>query len=128
MPRTTDSIVANHLAAASLRVAGKPIWTRKISIKTILDEDKTNTSPEHVVRVSNRIAQLLRSQAPKQAFDELHADCNYDFLDTVDSMEGCTIASLAEDLEVGMDAGEMLRSWLEVIYDWADAHRIWLGN
>jgi len=39
-----------------------------------------------------------------------------------------TVAALAIDAENGMEPVTMFNGWLEVIYDWADANRVWLGN
>ncbi|OEZ53010.1 hypothetical protein JAB5_27440 [Janthinobacterium sp. HH103] len=61
-------------------------------------------------------------------FDCSDPDCNYDFVDAVEMMEECTVATLASDLENGVEAVEMLNAWLETVYDWADANRVWLGN
>lgn len=128
MPRTVEHIVACHEAASTLRASGKPIWSRIIDIKTVLHEDQSNASPEHVTSVANRIGKLLRAKVPASMLDQSSDDCDFDFLDTVELMEECTAASLASDLENGCEAVEMLNGWLETLYDWADTNRVWLGN
>ncbi|OHV93812.1 hypothetical protein AKG95_29215 (plasmid) [Janthinobacterium lividum] len=128
MPRTVETIVANHQAAAALRAAGKPIWPRKVNIKTILREDQSSEDPAVIADKANRIAKLLRAQAPARLFDCTDPDCDYDFVDAVEMMEECTVASLAVDLENGVEAVDMMNGWLEAVYDWADANRVWLGN
>lgn len=128
MPRTVESIVENHKAAAALRAAGKPIWSRNIDIKSILREDQTNEAPEHIAKVANRVAKLLRWRLPAAMLDGQSDECDFDFLDAVESMEECTVKSLAEDKANGVEAVEMLNGWLDQIYDWADANRVWLGN
>lgn len=128
MPRTVETIVANHQVAAALRAAGKPIWPRKVNIKTILREDQSSEDPAVISDKANRIAKLLRAQAPARMFDSTDPDCDYDFVDAVEMMEECTIASLAADLDNGVEAVEMMNGWLDVVYDWADANRVWLGN
>ena len=128
MPRTVESIVSNHQAAAALRAAGKPIWSRKVDIKAILREDQSSEDPAVIALKANRIAKLLRSHIPAHMFDCSDPDCNYDFVDAIEMMEECTIVALAGDLENGVDAVEMLNGWLEMVYDWADANRVWLGN
>lgn len=127
MPRTVESIVENHKAAAALRAAGKPVWSRSINIKSILSEDQGNESPEHVAKVANSIAKLIRSRLPATMLDWKSDECDFDFLDAIESMEECTVKSLAEDKANGVEAVEMLNGWLDQIYDWADANRVWLG-
>lgn len=128
MPRTVEHIVDCHQAAASLRAAGKPIWKRTIDIKAIIHEDQDNETPEHIRDVANRIARLLRATIPASFLDDRSDDCYYDLLEVVEQMEECTIAALAEDKNNGVEAVEILNDWLEVIYDWADYNRVWLGN
>lgn len=128
MPRTVEHIVACHQAAASLRAAGKPIWDKRINIKSILHEDQSNTSPEHIARVSVRIAALLRARIPASVLDSAHDDYDINLTETIEDMEECTVASLAVDAENGVKPVDMFNGWLEVIYDWADTHRVWLGN
>lgn len=128
MPRTVETIVANHQAAAALRAAGKPIWSRRIDIKAIIREDQTSEDPAVIASKANRIARLLRVHLPATVFDCNSAECDFDFVDAVEMMEECTVASLATDLENGIEAVEMLNGWLETVYDWADAERVWLGH
>lgn len=128
MPRTVEHIVACHKAAAALRSAGKPSWNQRIDIKAILHEDQANQSPEHVAAVSVRIATLLRAQIPATVLDFRNDDYDADLTETIEAMEECTVAALAIDAENGMEPVTMFNGWLEVIYDWADANRVWLGN
>lgn len=128
MPRTVETIVANHQAAAALRAAGKPIWSRRVDIKALIREDQTSEDPAVIASKANRIAGLLRLHLPATLFDCANADCDLDFVDAVEMMEECSVASLATDLENGVEAVEMLNDWLETVYDWADAERIWLGH
>lgn len=128
MPRTVEHIVACHRAAADLRAAGKPIWKKRIDIKAILQEDQENESPEHIAAISTRIAALLRAHVPASVFDFGHEDYDEDLAEAVEAMEECTVDSLAVDAENGVEPVEMFNGWLEMIYDWADANRVWLGN
>lgn len=128
MPRTVETIVANHQAAAALRAAGKPIWPRRVDIKAIIREDQTSEDPVVIASKANRIASLLRRHLPTTVFDCTNPKCDFDFVDAVEMMEECTVASLATDLENGVEAVEMLNGWLETVYDWADAQRVWLGH
>lgn len=128
MPRTIESIVSNHQAAAPLRAAGKSIWPRKVDIKVILREDQSSEDSAVIALKANRIAKVLRSHIPARMFDCSDPDCNYDFVYAVEMMEECTVAALAGDLENGVEAVEMLNGWLETVNDWADANRVWLSN
>lgn len=128
MPRTVESIVANHQAAAALRAAGKPIWSRKVDIKAILRENQSSEDPAVIAAKAVAIAKLLRAQVPAHLFDITHPEFDFDFVDTVEMLEDCTVASLAGDLANGVEALEMMNGWLESLYDWADAQRVWLGN
>lgn len=127
MPRTIESILACHQAAHSLRAKGKPIWPMRIDIKSILREEAHDESPEHVTRIANRIAKMLRAYLPRSAFDEKSDTVDFDFIDAIEMMEACTTASLASDADNGHEAVDMLNRWLETLYDWADANRLWLG-
>lgn len=128
MPRTIESIVANHQAAAALRAEGKPIWKCTVNIKRIIREDQTTKDPAVIAEKANRIGKLLRTKLPPETFDCTHPDCDYDFVDTVEMMEECTVIALAGDLENGVSAVEMLNGWLETVYDWASKNRVWLGS
>lgn len=128
MPRNVEHIVACHQAAAELRAAGKPIWSKRINIKAILYEDQKNESPEHIAAISVRIAALLRACVPEGAFDFGHDDYDADLTEAVEAMEDCSVASLAADAENGVEPVDMFNGWLEMIYDWADANRVWLGS
>lgn len=128
MPRTAEHIVDCHQAAAALRAAGKPIWSKRINIKAILHEDQANVTPEHIAAISVRIAALLRASVPGAVFDFKADGYDEDLAETVEAMGECTVASLAIDAENGVEPVEMFNSWLEMIYDWADTNRVWLGN
>ena len=128
MPRTVEHIVACHQAASALRAAGKPAWSKTIDIKAILHEDQNNETPDHVSAVSVRIAALIRRKTPAKYFDVTDADFSFDFVDAIEEMEQCTVATLAQDIANGDEACERFNGWLETIYDWADEHRVWMGN
>lgn len=128
MPRTIEHIVSCHQAAAALRKAGRPIWAKKINVKTIIHEDQGNESPKHICVISARIAKLIRQKVPASYFDISHEDFDFYFVDAVEDMEQCTAKVLAEHKANGADAVEMFNGWLEAIYDWADSNRIWVGN
>ncbi|MDF8363354.1 MULTISPECIES: hypothetical protein [Achromobacter] len=127
MPRTVETIVANHKHARALRDAGKPIWSHSVNIKSVLHEDQGNTSPEHISDISVRIAKILHGRLPARFFDVSHPDFDFGFVETVEFMEECTVEGLAVDKENGCSAGEMFNGWLEEVYDWADRNRVWLG-
>ena len=127
MPRTVETIVENHRAAAALRAAGKSIWPYKADIKGIILEEQGNEDPACITAKAHRIAKALRVSLPKKFFDQAHEECDFNFLDVVEMMEDCSVEALAEDLKNGSTAVEMMDGWLEQIYDWADRNRVWLG-
>lgn len=47
-----------------------------------------------------------------------------DLLETVEMMEASTAAFLASDTEKDNQVISTMNGWLEVIYDWADRHRV----
>jgi len=131
MPRTVEHIVGCHHIAAARRAVGRPIWDMEIDVKAILRIDQTNESTEHVAEMSKKIAALLRARLPKKVLDFMDAEHYEGDLDgAIDDMEVCTVDSLNEDAHApnGVEPVEMLNGWLEVIYDWADGNRVWLGN
>lgn len=128
MPRTVEHIVSCHQAAAARRDAGRPIWDKRIDVKAIIHEDQRNVTPEHISSICQRIAALIRRRAPKTYFDVGHEDFDFDFVEAIEAMEQCTVEELAHDKANGVDADEMFNGWMEALYDWADANRIWLGN
>jgi hypothetical protein len=127
MPRTVEHIVATHQAAAGLRSAGKSIWPYKVNIKAVIHENQSSDDPVIIADKANRIAKLLRNRLPARMFDCTDPNCDFDFVDTVEMMEDCTVSALAVDLENGVEATVMMNGWLESIYDFADENRIWLG-
>ena len=126
MPRTLDHIVACHDAARALASAGRPIWSKRVRFRSVLREDPSNETPEHVAYVSVRIAGLLRAQLPKGMFQVDHPDYESDLCETVEAMADCTVDGLKQDAENGFRAVDMLNGWLEYIYDWADCGRVWV--
>lgn len=127
MPRTVEHIVDCHRSAAQLRSTGKPVWNKKIDIKSILREDQTNESPEHIAAISVRIAALFRSRLPASVFDFDSDDYDGELVEAIEAMEDCTVEGLAIDKENGYEAVDMFNGWLESLYDWADVNRVWLG-
>jgi hypothetical protein len=127
MPRTVEHIVACHQAATQLRKAGKPIWSKRINVRALIQSDQDNETPEHVTDISNKIAKLIRSSVPASFFEIGHDDYNSDFVDIVENMEQCTVEILAIDKKNGVDAVDMFNDWMEQLYDWADYNRVWLG-
>lgn len=126
MPRTIESIVENHRVAAERRAAGKPVWDRKIDIKSILHEDQSNTSNEHVAQVANRIGALIRSRVPAGWLDWDSDDLDEDLTQIVEGMDALKPDSY--DDEDAFTPLDDLNSMLDQLYDWADGKRVWLGH
>lgn len=125
MPRTVESIVECHQAAVGLRKAGQQIWNQTIHIKDILNEN--DTAAESIEDKAHRIAKLLRQEIDAAVLDELNSDCHMDLLEAVEQLEQCTVASLQAEASNGFLPADFLDEQLEVIYDWADSSRVWIG-
>lgn len=76
IPRTIESIVANHRAAAALRAAGKPIWPYRVNIKLIIRADQRNADPALCAAKANDIARALRTQLPNRFFNCTDLECD----------------------------------------------------
>ena len=94
---------------------GKPIWPRRVDIKSIIREDQSSEDPVVIASKANRIASLLRLHLPAAVFECTNPECDFDFVDAVEMMEECTVESLAGDLDNGVEAVEMLNGWLETV-------------
>lgn len=104
-------------------------WKKQINVRSIILENQSNESPEHIADISVRIAKLIRASVSATYFDVTHNDYCIELDEVIDSMENCTIETLAEDKELSnMEAVDMINDWLQVLYDWADRNRIWLGG
>ena len=125
MPRTIERILENFKAATARRSAGKPVWDRTINIKTILDEDRDNTSDDHCAQNANRIGALVRSSVPKSWLDWGSLDMDEELLNIVEGLEALRPDSYSDDLD--FSPLEDLNNMLGQLYDWADSKRIWLG-
>jgi hypothetical protein len=122
MPRTLESIVDNHRVAAARRAAGKPVWEKRVDIKSIIDRDIDNTSEENAAAVANEIARLLRSKLG----DYLEGEkLDFELLEIVEGMEALRPDSYADD--PSFTALEDLNNMLDGLYDWADTNRVWMG-
>ena len=128
MPRTIDHIEATHQHARQLRNAGKPIWSNSVNIRAIIRENQADVSPECIAEKSTQIARMLRRQLPACTFDVTHPGFDFNFDDAVVALEANSAASLKQDIEEGFDILEDFNGQLEVIYDWADKNRVWLGE
>lgn len=126
MPRTIESIVESHRVAAERRAAGKPVWDRKINIKSILHEDQSNTSNQRSAEVANRIGALIRSSVPNTWLDWEAEALDEDLLQIVEGMEALKPDSYEGDDD--FTPLDDLNSMLDQLYDWADRKRVWLGH
>lgn len=124
--RTIESIVENHRVAAERRAAGKPIWDRTINIKSILNEDRSNTTNERAADVANRIGALIRVSVPKTWLDWESEAWDEDLLEVVEGMEALKPDSY--DGEDDFTPLDDLNNMLDQLYDWADRKRVWLGH
>lgn len=127
MPRTIEHIVATHQHAQQLRSAGKPIWPYCVRFKSILQEDNANTSAEHLVGISHRIAMALKDQLPSRFLDFQSNDSDMDFIDLVDEMSEASIANFELEQKAGTAPIAVFNDWLTAVYDWCDSNRVYCG-
>ncbi len=118
MPRTVEHIVGCHEAASALRAAGKPIWDRTIKIKSILEREQSNETPEHAVAVAHEIGAKIRNSVPHKWLNYLDDAYDRDLDEVVDGLDAMTVDA---------DALDELNGRLDEMYDWADRVRVWIG-
>ncbi len=126
MARTIESIVESHRQARTLRAAGKPIWTYRADIRSIMQESR-DQSIERIVDIATRIAATLRRALPEHFFDVTSDDYDMVIDEAVEDLESYTVEGLRELEAEGIGAVSMFDGRLEEIYDWADRNRLWLG-
>lgn len=102
MPRTIESIVESHRAAAALRAAGRPIWAHRINLADVFRNDELSFE-------QRRDALVRRIRKSPWAKD------NYSLGEMLDELaDGTTV----EDFDYVWDA----------IYDEADRDRVWIAT
>lgn len=127
MPRTIEGIVECHRAARALIEKGRSPWTHKVDIRSILARDPVNEDPLHLMTISREIAAQLRAKLPARYFDITHEDYQRDLDEAVENMEDATDQTFKPCRDTPKPV-EMLNGWIDEIYDWADANRVWLGS
>lgn len=122
MPRTVESIVENHRVARERRAAGNAVWDRTIDIKGIIRRDKGNESNAHVEAVAREVVELVEARVPTQWLDCTNDTYEHDLDDVLEGMRSLRASEAAEG-----DLVDEFNGWLDQLYDWADARRVWLG-
>jgi len=84
-------------------------WRKKVNIKQFLSDDG---SPENAAKVARQIVGLLKSECSQEIGED---------------DELAEIVGWMECIEVEEDACEILNCYLNDLYDWADANRVWMG-
>lgn len=98
----------------------KNMWRETIDIKPLLHSDPANISNEHVAKVANNIAKLLRKSLPEELLSwnsGLHDAEILEITETLEEMEGCSSESLID----------CFNETLIRLYAWGDQKRYWLG-
>ena len=128
MPRTIDSIVANHHEASRRRNAGLPVWDHSVSIKHLLSSESRPAS--EIKALGATLAEAIRRQVPREwltlGVDEDDPEnTNFDFMldEIVDAFEGL---DEQDDPEEGLFVLDEFNGWLDEFYDWADRRRVWV--
>lgn len=123
MERSIDHLAATHELAQERRKAGKPVWDRTIKIKDIIHEDQDNETNAHVVKVAHAIAARVKAGVPAGWLDIYSEDFDTELAD--DIFYGLESMSENDD-EEGALVNEF-NGLLNMLYDWADTKRVWLG-
>lgn len=110
MPRTIESILDNHHAASERRKVGQPVWDRKLHIKQYFaGTDATDATAKETAQ---SISRALKNSSWARA-DQKEAGINSE------------VMQLAEEFGDTEDLAT-LNSLLDVLYDLADADRVWI--
>lgn len=129
MPRTVESIVSCHKVAAARRAARRPIWDARVNIKGILDEYRSfgdDLTPAQAVELSGRLLTAIKLGVPAAWLDASHKNFSFALDEVMEVFANATV----DDFQIGsekIDPVEDLNHWLDVLYDWGDAHRVWIG-
>lgn len=126
MSRTAEQRVASSRRARALRAEGKPIWSRTIPVRALISERRGATNAD-VASVAVAIAALMRSSLPPRFFDVTNDDYDFDFVDAIEDLEEYSETRLDALAAEGENVPEMFNGSMNVIYDWADRTRVWLG-
>lgn len=121
MPRTIESIVANHQAASERRKAGRPVWDHTIRIKDLLDDDNLNA--EQIEARGKQVADRIRAGTPKK-WREMGDDFDFELDEMLAAFDSI---KLIEEDETEEDLLTEFNGWLDQLYDWADGRRVWIG-
>ena len=105
-------------------------WVKTVDIKQFLTDEE---GYEGIVSISNNIANKFIKEFPDYfVSDTDHYD--YEFIEVILNMKDLTVDSLILELDFVQDtynrcisAVDLFNIWLNIIYDWADENRIWLG-
>jgi hypothetical protein len=120
-----EDIVAAHRIARERRLAGLPSWAYTIDIKEILGRDPNNESEAHAASVANEIAARLRTALPAAMLDWNSDNHDETIIEIVEGMEQLRADSYVDELD--FSALKDLNNMLDLLYDWADMKRVWLG-
>lgn len=110
MPRTIESLVDSHRAAAERREAGRPVWDHRLRIKHLLTDDE---SDENAQQVGKEVAAIIRASTWARA-DQKERGGNSE------------VIMCAEEFE-DVDDLDHFNAVLDHLYDLADADRAWIG-
>lgn len=118
--RTIENIVSCHVAVRSRALAGLPAWDRKIKIKDLLEDDEDTN--EHIVSVAHQLSDRLKAGLPVDFFNFKSNQFDAEIDEIV-----AYFAEMRVDDEPNGQLVDYFDDWLNQLYDWADAKRVWLG-
>lgn len=102
MPRTVESIVESRQAASALRAAGRPIWSRRIDVKSVWNDEDLE-GPDKF----KAVAAIVKASGWSQ--------------------ESEYVAEIVDNLADAEDDDEF-NNWWDALYDEADRDRVWIGT
>lgn len=125
MPRTVESIVACHHAAAARRRAGKSPWALTLRLKGIISEYAKagdDLTAEQAIEMSHRIARLLKGGVPTTWRSPENDNYNIEFEDLIEKFEQAEASDFTPTKEWPESPCEVINSWLDELYDWGDRY------
>lgn len=130
MPRTIESIVECHRAARVRRRAGKPIWDVTLRVKDLMEPYKEfgdDLTAAQAIELSHKIGALLDAKVPAAWREANHANYSLDFEDLVERFAQASVSDFTPTKEHPDEPVDVVNQWLDELYDWGDAFRVWIG-
>lgn len=127
MPRTVEGIVECHKAATERRAQGRPVWNHHIEIKKLFSKDDYPTN-QAMHDTSKGILEVLRNKFKGRLEPADMGSFDMDLDDVVQYFQEIVDTAPKRGLEKrDSETLEALNEALDMLYDWADRARVWVG-